>query len=58
MGKISWLFILPAAVASFAGDQAGARIMSAILKAKSIRIVFSITLFVLCAKLLHQSFLS
>jgi uncharacterized membrane protein YfcA len=58
MERINWLFILPAAVASFAGGQAGARIMSARLKGKSIRIIFSFILFVLCAKLLHQSFLS
>lgn len=56
MGKINWLFILPAAVASFAGGQAGARIMSARLKGKSIRVIFSIVLFFLCAKLLHQTF--
>ena len=56
MAKINWLFILPAAVASFAGGQAGARIMSARLKGKSIRVIFSIILFVMCAKLLHQSF--
>jgi uncharacterized membrane protein YfcA len=53
--KVNWMFILPAAVASFAGGQAGARIMSARLKGKSIRVIFGIILFVLCAKLLHQS---
>jgi uncharacterized membrane protein YfcA len=58
MERINWLFILPAAVASFAGGQAGSRIMSARLKGKNIRIIFSFILFVLCAKLLHQSFLS
>ncbi len=58
MEKINWLFILPAAVASFAGGQAGARIMSSRLKGKSIRVIFSIILFVLCAKLLHQSIFS
>lgn len=56
MEKINWMFILPAAVASFAGGQAGARIMSTRLKGKSIRVIFSIILFALCAKLLHQSF--
>ncbi len=56
MEEINWLFILSAAVASFAGGQAGARIMSARLKGKSIRVIFSIILFVFCAKLLHQSF--
>jgi hypothetical protein len=29
--------------------------MSARLKGKSIRVIFSVLLFVLCAKLLHQS---
>ena len=53
--KINWMFILPAAVASFAGGQAGARIMSTRLKERSIRVIFGIILFVLCAKLLHQS---
>ena len=55
MGTINWMFILPAAVASFLGGQAGARIMSTKLKGKSIRVIFSILLFALCAKLLHQS---
>jgi uncharacterized membrane protein YfcA len=56
MEKINWRFILPAAVASFAGGQAGSRIMSTRLKGKSIRIIFSIILFILCSKLLHQYF--
>jgi len=56
MEKINWWFILPAAVASFAGGQAGSRIMSTRLKRRSIRVIFSIVLFVLCAKLVHQYF--
>jgi uncharacterized membrane protein YfcA len=56
MSKINWLFILPAAIASFTGGQAGARIMSSRLKGKSIRVIFSVILFILCAKLLHRSF--
>lgn len=52
---INWLFILPAAVASFAGGQVGARIMSARLKGKTIRVLFSFILFALCARLLHQA---
>lgn len=56
MSEINWKFILPAAVASFAGGQAGARIMSSRLKGKTIRVIFSIVLFILCAKLLHQAF--
>lgn len=55
METINWLFILPAAFASFAGGQVGARIMSAKLKGKSIQVIFSIILFALCARLLHQS---
>jgi uncharacterized membrane protein YfcA len=53
---INWLFILPAAVASFAGGQAGSRIMSTRLKGKSIRVIFSVILFILCAKLMQRSF--
>lgn len=55
MGTINWKFILPAAVASFVGGQAGSRIMSTKLKSKSIHVIFSILLFALCAKLLYQS---
>jgi len=58
MERINWWFILPAALASFAGGQAGARIMSSKLKGKAIRVIFSIILFFLCAKLLHQYFFS
>ncbi|MFP3998765.1 MAG: sulfite exporter TauE/SafE family protein [Desulfobacterales bacterium] len=58
MGNIDWAFILPAAVVSFAGGQAGARIMSTRIKGKTIRVAFSFILFGLCLKLLHQSFLS
>ena len=57
IAKINWLFILPAAVASFAGGQAGARIMSSRLQGKSIRTIFSVILFLMCIKLLHRSFL-
>ena len=58
MGRIDWGFILPAAVASFVGGQAGARIMSSRLKGKTVRAIFSVILFGLCAKLLHQVFFS
>lgn len=57
MAEINWVFILPAAIASFAGGQAGARIMSRRLKGKGIRIIFSGILFMLCIKLFHQSFI-
>lgn len=56
MSDVNWLFILPAGVAAFAGGQVGAKIMSRGLKGKSIRVVFSIILFVLCVKLIYQSF--
>ncbi|MBA2882192.1 hypothetical protein HNR65_002533 [Desulfosalsimonas propionicica] len=56
MEAINWWFILPAAVASFAGGQAGARLMSTRLKGKTIRVLFSLVLFALCARLLHQYF--
>ena len=56
MSEINWTFMLPAAFASFAGGQAGARVMSSRLKGKSIRMIFSVILFILCAKLLHQAF--
>ena len=56
MGDVNWKFILPAALFSLAGGQAGARIMSAKLKGRAIRVIFSILLFFLCAKLLHQYF--
>ncbi len=54
MEPINWNFILPAAVASFAGGLAGARIMSTHLKGRTIRIIFSLILFALCTKLVHQ----
>lgn len=57
MEPINWHFILPAAVASFFGGLAGARIMSTRLKGKAIRIIFSLLLFALCAKLVQQSLL-
>jgi len=56
MGKINWWFILPAAVASFAGGQAGSKIMSTRLKGRSIRVIFSFLLFAMCLKLIHQAF--
>jgi hypothetical protein len=56
MSEINWKFMLPAAIASFLGGQAGAGVMSSRLKGKSIRMIFSVILFILCAKLLHQAF--
>ncbi|MFP4534012.1 MAG: sulfite exporter TauE/SafE family protein [Desulfobacterales bacterium] len=56
MEAINWWFILPAAAASFAGGQVGARLMSSRMKGKTIRMAFSIILFAFCAKLFHQFF--
>ena len=56
MEAINWWFILPAAAASFAGGQAGARLMSTRIKGKTIRVLFSLVLFAMCARLLHQYF--
>ena len=53
---LDWRFILPAALACLAGGQAGSRLMSARMKGRSIRTIFSLVLFALCAKLLHQCF--
>lgn len=55
MAKINWWFLLPAAAASFAGGISGARIMSSRMKGKTIRRIFAVLLFGLCAKLLHQA---
>ena len=55
MGTIDWRFILPAAVACFVGGQLGARIMSARMKGKSIRYIFSGVLFLLCVRLILQA---
>lgn len=55
MAKINWWFLLPAAAASFTGGIAGARIMSSRMKGKTIRRIFAIILFGLCAKLLHKA---
>lgn len=56
MEKLNWGFLLPAALACLVGGQAGARIMSTRMKGKYIKVIFSGILFIMCAKLLHQSF--
>jgi uncharacterized membrane protein YfcA len=55
LSTINWWFVLPAAAASFAGGLAGAGIMSTRVKAATIRKIFSLILFALCIKLLHQA---
>jgi hypothetical protein len=54
MAPVDWKFILPAALAALAGGQLGARIMSGHVKARSIRVIFSLVLFAMCAKLIHR----
>jgi hypothetical protein len=56
MEKMNWAFLLPAALVCLAGGQAGSRIMSTRMKGKYIKVIFSGVLFIMCAKLLHQSF--
>jgi hypothetical protein len=54
MASVDWRFILPAALAALAGGQLGARIMSGHVKARSIRVIFSLVLFAMRAKLIHR----
>jgi hypothetical protein len=56
METIDWRFVLPAAVASFVGGQAGSLLMSQKMKGGTIRIVFGIVLLLFSAKLLHKAF--
>ncbi|MEF2231869.1 MAG: sulfite exporter TauE/SafE family protein [Pseudodesulfovibrio sp.] len=56
MGEVDWHFLLPAAAVAFLGGQAGARLMSSRLTGRTVRLLFSLLLFGLCAKLLHQGF--
>jgi uncharacterized membrane protein YfcA len=55
MATVNWMFLWPAALVCIAGGQVGARIMSTRVKARFINVIFSAILFVLCAKLIHQS---
>jgi uncharacterized membrane protein YfcA len=55
MEEMNWGFLLPAALACLIGGRAGAKIMSARMTDKYIHVIFSGILFIMCAKLLHQS---
>lgn len=55
MHAIDWAFVLPAAVFSFLGGQAGASFMAARLQGRSISLIFSLVLLLLSARLLHQA---
>jgi hypothetical protein len=56
MGEVDWYFLLPAAVVAFLGGQAGARLMSTRLTGRTVKLLFSLLLFGLCAKLFQQGF--
>jgi len=56
MHSINWAFVLPAALFSFAGGQAGARFMSARLQGRTIAYIFSAVLILFSIRLLYQSF--
>ncbi len=55
MHSIDWAFVLPAALFSFAGGQAGARFMSARLQGRTIAYIFSAVLIIFSFRLLYQS---
>lgn len=55
MHSINWAFVLPAALFSFAGGQAGARFMSSRLQGRTIAYIFSVLLMLFSLRLLYQS---
>ncbi|MEA3231862.1 MAG: sulfite exporter TauE/SafE family protein [Thermodesulfobacteriota bacterium] len=57
LGTIDWRFVLPAAIFSFAGGQAGSRIMVKKISGRTIRILFGVILLAFCAKLLQKALL-
>ncbi len=56
-GVVDWSFILPAALFSLVGGQAGSRIMVEKLKGKTVRRLFGIILLLFCAKLIQKAFM-
>ena len=55
MHNINWAFVLPAALFSFVGGQAGARFMSTRLQGRTIAFIFSSVLIIFSLRLLYQS---
>ncbi|MDZ7761560.1 MAG: sulfite exporter TauE/SafE family protein [Desulfovermiculus sp.] len=55
MHSIDWSFVLPAALFSFAGGQAGARFMAARMQGRTISLIFSAILVVFSLRLLYQA---
>ena len=54
---LDWKFIVIAALFSFAGGQAGSRIMTEKLKGRSVRLIFGLVLLAFSAKLIHKAFM-
>ncbi len=57
IGTVDWKFILPAAVFSFTAGQVGARMMVKKISGRTIRLLFGVILFILCAKLIQRAFM-
>ncbi|MFO7459811.1 MAG: sulfite exporter TauE/SafE family protein [Desulfatiglandales bacterium] len=56
LGNTDWPFVLLAGLFSFAGGQAGSRIMSERLKAKPIRVIFGVILLLLSVRIFLRAF--
>ena len=52
---LDWKFIVVAGLCSFAGGQAGSRIMTEKLKGRSVRIIFGLVLLAFSAKLIQKA---
>jgi len=56
LAATNWLFILLAAVFSFAGGQLGSRIMAEKLQGRTVRQIFGVVLLLFTLKLIHRAF--
>jgi uncharacterized membrane protein YfcA len=54
MAATDWKFIIVAAIFSFAGGQAGSRIMAERLKGRTVRVIFGLVLLAFSAKLIQR----
>ncbi len=57
MAQLDWPFVLMAAVSSFAGGQAGSKIMSERLKGGTVKKIFGIVLLLFCLKIIQKFWL-
>ena len=55
LSNLDWRFIGIAALFSFAGGQAGSRLMTEKLKGRTVRIIFGLVLLAFSAKLIHKA---